>query len=305
MQKPQFDPNHVRIGITPTGWTNDDMPLLGNGTPYEQILSEAALAGFSGTSIGHNYPMDDPDLLREELSLRGLELSEPWTSTFFTTKQMREQTLASFEKQLEFMHRMGSREIVVAELGHAVHQQDVAVLPNKPVFEDSQWKALCEGLNDLGKIAQTKDMVMSYHHHVGTGVQTRDEVDRLMANTDPDLVHLLVDTGHMVYGGGDPLELIKTYGARIRHAHLKNIRESVLRESIREGRPFLNSVLAGVFTVPGDPEGAIDFVPILQALADRNYHGWLVVEAEQDPAKAHPLKYAKMARAYLRDVIGF
>jgi inosose dehydratase len=300
-RKPLFDRDAVRFGVTPTLWTNDDDPTLGDEIPFEQCVSEMALAGFSGCSVGHKFPRD-PAVLRPALELRGLSVSEPWASTYFTVQEMREATFDTFRRQLEFIKAMGGTDIVVAELGHSVHQLPVALLPNKPAFGDRQWADLVTGLNELGRIAADADMRLCYHHHMGTGVQTRAEVDRLMADTDPDLVHLLLDTGHITWSGDDPLALARDHAARIRHVHLKDIRRDVTEECKRVGLSFLDAVRAGVFTVPGD--GTIDFEPILRTLAESGYRGWLVVEAEQDPAKAHPLTYAKKARAYLREVTG-
>lgn len=298
-----FERGKVLLGITPTGWTNDDQPLLGDDIPFEQTISEIALAGFEGCSIGHKFPTNTGEL-RDALELRGLRVSEPWVSTYFTARGMERQTEERFLQQLAFIQELGGTDIVVAELGGAVHQQPVAVLPNRPPFTDANWKAVVDGLHRLGKLAADSGMRLCYHHHIGTGIQQRSEVDRLLASTDPELVHLLYDTGHCAYAGEDPLDLIETHAARVKHVHLKNIRQPVLEESIALGRSFLKSVEAGVFTVPGDTEGAIDFRPILAVLEEVAYEGWLVVEAEQDPAMANPLRYAKMARAYLAEVAG-
>ena len=294
-----FNREKVFLGITPTGWTNDDMPLLGDRTPFEQVVSEMALAGYQGCSVGHNFPTDIATL-KAALELRGLRVSEPWASTYFTVNEMEQQTVDNFRRQLEFIKVMGGTDLVVAELGHAVHQQPVALWANKPVFDDAQWDALVAGLHRLGTIAVEQGMRLCYHHHLGTGVQYRHEVDRLMSSTDPALVNLLFDTGHLYAAGDDPLDMARAYADRIKHVHLKDIRDDILKESQRLGRSFLDSMQAGFFTVPGD--GAIDFKPILQTLADAGFEGWLMVEAEQDPAKANPLLYAMKARKYLREI---
>lgn len=296
-----FERDQILVGITSTCWTNEDLPALGDDIPFEQCVSEVALAGFDGVSIGHKFPAD-PDELNAALRLRGLRVSEPWVSTYFTVHGMREATLAAFVRQLEFLQAVGGTDMVVAELGHAVHQQPVCLLPNQPVFDDGQWKAMTSGLNELGRLATERGMRLCYHHHMGTGVQTRADIDRLMADTDPGAVHLLLDTGHLTWAGDDPLAVIKDHADRIAHVHLKDIRPQVMRECTAGGHSFLQAVQAGVFTVPGD--GGIDFPTILGALADAGYRGWLVVEAEQDPARAHPLTYALKARAYLREVAG-
>jgi inosose dehydratase len=297
-----FDRDKVFLGITPTGWTNDDMPGLGDDIPFEQCVSEMALAGFEGCSVGHKYPKD-PRVLKAALELRGLRVSEPWASTLFTVAEMEERTVENFRQQMSFIKEMGGTDVVVAELGHAVHQQPVYVLANKPVFSDEQWGRMVEGLNRLGRMAAEEDMRLCYHHHMGTGVQTRAEVDRLMNDTDPEVVHLLFDTGHLYWAGDDPLDMAQAYADRIKHVHLKDIRKDVLDRCMERKLSFLESVIEGAFTVPGD--GVIDFQPIFRTLADAGYEGWLIVEAEQDPHKANPLEYAKKARPYLREVIGF
>ncbi len=296
-----FDRDKVYLGITPTGWTNDDMPGLGDDIPFEQCVSEMALAGFEGCSVGHKYPKD-PEVLKRELGLRGLRVSEPWASTLFTVAEMEDRTVEGFRRQMAFIKEMGGTDVVVAELGHAVHQQPVYVLANKPIFSDEQWGRMVEGLNRLGRMAAEEDMRLCYHHHMGTGVQTRAEVDRLMNDTDPEVVHLLFDTGHLYWAGDDPLDMARAYADRIKHVHLKDIRKDVLDHCMERKMSFLESVIEGAFTVPGD--GVIDFEPIFRTLADAGYEGWLIVEAEQDPHKANPLEYAKKARAYLRQVTG-
>ena len=296
-----FDRERVYLGITPTGWTNDDMPGLGDDIPFEQCVSEMALAGFEGCSVGHKYPKD-PEVLKRELGLRGLRVSEPWASTLFTVAEMENRTVEGFRQQMAFIKEMGGTDVVVAELGHAVHQQPVYVLANKPIFSDEQWGRMVEGLNRLGRMAAEEDMRLCYHHHMGTGVQTRAEVDRLMNDTDPEVVHLLFDTGHLYWAGDDPLDMARAYAERIKHVHLKDIRKDVLDSCMERKLSFLESVIEGAFTVPGD--GVIDFEPIFRTLADAGYEGWLIVEAEQDPHKANPLEYAKKARAYLGQVTG-
>jgi inosose dehydratase len=295
-------PERVRLGVTPTLWWNDDFPLIDIGIPFGQCVSEMALAGFQGCSIGHKYPKD-PAELKAALDLRGLRVSEPWTSTYFTINGMEQQTVENFEATIAFVKAAGGTELVVAELGGSSHVLPVALFANRPVFDDRQWGQLADGLNRLGKIAADHEMRLSYHHHMGTGVMTRAEVDRLMASTDPGLVHLLLDTGHLAFAGDDPIAAAQAYAGRIGHVHLKDIRPEVVRRVREEGLSFQQGIEDGVFTVPGD--GALDFVPVLDALGGADYQGWLVVEAEQDPAKANPLEYALKARAYLREVLGW
>ena len=297
-----LDREKVRLGVTPTLWWNDDFPSIDIGIPFGQCVSEMALAGFQGCSIGHKYPTD-PAVLKPALDLRGLQVSEPWVSTYFTISDMEQQTVDNFEDRLAFLKAVGGTDIVVAEFGGSSHLQPISLFANRPVFTDQQWDSLAGGLNRLGKLAAEAGMRLCYHHHMGTGVMTRADVDRLMDSTDPELVHLLLDTGHLAFAGDDPLAAARAHADRIKHVHLKDVRPEVLSQVLRENLSFQDAIEAGVFTVPGD--GAIDFVPVLQALADAGYQGWLVVEAEQHPAKANPLEYALKARAYLREVLGW
>ncbi|WP_369386442.1 myo-inosose-2 dehydratase [Streptomyces sp. CG1] len=298
----RLGPDKVKLGVCCTLWWNDDFPAIDAGISFGQAVSEMALAGFQGCSIGHKYP-SDAAALKTALDLRGLRVSEPWTSTYFTIGRMRHKTIAAFEETLAHVKALGGTELVVAEFGASSHLLPVDVFANRPVFTDAQWDALTSGLDELGKIAGSAGMKLSYHHHMGTGVMTRADVDRLMASTDPALVHLLLDTAHIAFAGDDPLELARAHADRIGHVHMKSIRPEVVSRVREEGLSFQEGVELGVFTVPGD--GAIDFRPILEVLADADYQGWLVVEAEQDPNKANPLEYAKKARAYLADVLGW
>jgi inosose dehydratase len=165
------------------------------------------------------------------------------------------------------------------------------------VLPDSAWPDFCSKLNAVARHLKKRGVRLAFHHHMGTVVQTEDEIDRLMAGTDED-VGLLLDTGHLVFAGGDPIAVARRHGARIAHVHCKDVRAAVLSDVRRDDRSFLRAVLDSVFTVPGD--GTIDFEAVLRALRPFGYSGWLVVEAEQDPAKAHPLTYARLGFANLR-----
>ncbi len=295
-----FEKSVIRLGIAPIAWTNDDMPELGAENTFEQCVSEMALAGFAGCEIGCKYPKD-PAVLKKALDLRGLTVANAWFSSFLTTKPYAE-TEAEFIRQCDFLKATGSERIGVSEQGHSIQGQDKPIFTAKYVMNDAEWKTLCEGLNSLGRIAKSKGMELVYHHHMGTVVQTAEETDRLMAGTSPDAVGLLFDTGHFAYSGEDPLAVAVKHAARIRHVHLKDIRPEKVKAVRDGGLSFLAGVRMGAFTVPGD--GAIDFPPIFQALSDAGYSGWMLVEAEQDPALANPLEYAIQARAYIKKAAG-
>lgn len=289
----------IKLAIAPIAWTNDDMPELGKENTFEQCISEMALSGFTGTEIGNKYPKD-PAILSSFLEPRGLSVASAWFSAFLTTKPF-EETAQEFIKHRDFLNAMGAKVIVVSEQGHSIQGQiDTPVFKEKPVFSDQDWDRLTTGLEKLGDLAAEKDMKIVYHHHMGTGVQTTEEIDRLMAETNPEKVSLLFDTGHLVFSGEDPIHVYKTHKERILHIHFKDIRESEMNQVKKTDMSFLSGVKLGVFTVPGD--GMIDFKPIWEEIEASHYSGWIVVEAEQDPAKANPFVYAKKAREYIKNV---
>jgi inosose dehydratase len=292
--------NGIRLAIAPIGWTNDDLPELGGEIPFEQCVSEMALAGFSGSEVGNKYPRD-PKVLNRALGIRGLTICNAWFSSFLTTRPYKE-VEAAFIKHRDFLYAVGARVIGAAEQGHSIQGKNKPVFDAKPDFSDKEWEKLCDGLNKLGKLAAKKGMRLTYHHHMGTGVQTAEEIDRLMENTDPGLLGLLYDTGHLVFSGEDHLGVLKKWIDRVGHVHLKDMRPAVRKKARKEKWPFLRAVKEGVFTVPGD--GCVDFEPVFKMLKKAKYQGWWVVEAEQDPAKANPLEYAVKARAYIREKAG-
>jgi inosose dehydratase len=292
---------NVRLAIAPIGWTNDDLPELGGQIPFEQCVSEMALAGFEGSEVGNKYPKD-PAVLNQALKLRGLTICNAWFSSFLTTKPYAE-VEAEFIQHRDFLHAVGARVIGAAEQGHSIQgRQDLAVFDHKPTFTDDEWQRLADGLNRLGGRAAEKGMRLTYHHHMGTGVQTAAEIDRLMESTDPEKLGLLYDTGHLVFSGEDYVGVLKKWIKRVRHVHLKDMRPARREQAVREKWSFLRAVKEGVFTVPGD--GGVDFDPVFKELKRAGYTGWWVVEAEQDPAKANPLEYAINARAYIKEKAG-
>jgi inosose dehydratase len=293
-------PKNIQLAIAPIGWTNDDLPELGGEIPFEQCVSEMALAGFTGSEVGNKYPRD-PKVLNKALGLRGLTICNAWFSSFLTTKPYKE-VEAAFIAHRDYLYAAGARVIGAAEQGHSIQGLNKPIFDAKPGYTDEEWDRLTGGLNKLGKKAAAKGMKLTYHHHMGTGVQTVAEIDRLMENTDPDLLGLLYDTGHLVFSGEDHLAVLNKWIKRIGHVHLKDMRPAIRRKAVKEKWSFLRAVKEGVFTVPGD--GSIDFVPIFAALKKARYSGWWVVEAEQDPAKANPLEYAIKARSYIREKAG-
>ena len=292
----------VKLGIAPIAWTNDDMPDLGKENTVEQCVSEMALAGFTGSEVGNKYPKD-PEVLKKALELRGVEICNQWFSSFLITKPF-EEVEKEFRAQLTFLKAMGSKIIGASEQSHSVQgQMETPVFGHKYVMNDEEWELLCTGLNKLGKIAKEEyGISLTFHHHMGTVVQTAEETARLMEGTDPEYVNLLFDSGHFAYCGEDPVAMVKKYVDRIKHVHLKDIRPDVVAKVKAEDMSFLAGVRAGAFTIPGD--GCVDFDSIFKVLEEADYTGYMVVEAEQDPAKANPLEYAIRARKFIAEKTG-
>lgn len=295
-----LDKNKVKLGIAPIAWTNDDMPDLGAENTFEQCISEMALAGFTGCEVGNKYPKDTA-ILKKALDLRGMQICNAWFSTFLTTKPY-EETEKDFIEHITFLKEMGAKVVGVSEQGHSIQGTDLSIFDDKYVMNDEEWDMLCTGLNKLGKVAKDMGITLTFHHHMGTVVQTEAEIDRLMENTDPELFNLLFDSGHLAYCGEDYMSVLKKYINRIKHVHLKDIRPDVIADVKANKESFLQGVRKGTFTVPGD--GVIDFAPIFDVLAENNYEGYVLVEAEQDPAIANPFEYAVKARKYIAEKAG-
>ncbi|MEN5017260.1 myo-inosose-2 dehydratase [Erwinia sp. Eh17-17] len=294
--------DNVRLAIAPIGWTNDDMPELGKENTFQQIVSEMALAGFTGSEVGSKYPRD-PAVLKPMLDIRGIEIVNAWFSTFFANGD-KAKTIDEFINHRDFLHAMGAKVIGCSEQSLSIQGTTKAVLEEKPEFTDEQWRLTTEGYNELAKLAAEKGMTVGLHHHMGTGIQTTAEVDRFMAETNDD-VYLLFDTGHAYYSEGSQeamLAILTRYLPRINHVHLKDVRDEVVAQVKSQKLSFLDGVKKGTFTVPGD--GVIDFDPVFKILDDFGYKGWMVVEAEQDPALANPFEYAVKARQYIREHAG-
>ncbi len=297
-----FDQKNVFLGIAPIGWCNDDMPELGAENTFQQIVSEMALAGFTGCEIGNKFP-SDPQALKKALDLRGMRVASRWFSSFLLT-QPYAQVEAEFYAQLDFLAAVGANRINVSEQSYSIQgQMDVPVLRDrKYVMNEGEWTRLCEGLDRLGALAVSRGFRLCYHHHMGTVVQTAAETEYLMEHTTPGRVWLCYDTGHFTFAGEDPMVVLKKYADRVGHVHLKDMRLPVVKQARDEGWSFLQAVRNGAFTVPGD--GGVQFDEVFRVLAASGYQGWLLVEAEQDPAKADPLEYAMKARTFIHEKTG-
>jgi inosose dehydratase len=277
----------VRLGTNPIGWSNDDLRELGGETPLETCLAEARLAGFGGIELGHKFPRDAA-ALRPILDRHHLALVSGWYSICLLERDAAAE-LEAMRPHIALLRALGCSVLILAETSNAIHGDRTAPLALRPVLTEAQWTLFETRLSALADAVTREGLTIAYHHHMGTVVQTEAEIDRLMSMTDPN-VGLLLDTGHAAFAGADPVALARRHRERIVHVHCKDIRPAVMQDALRGGWSFLDSVVAGVFTVPGD--GMVDFCTVLAELP--GYNGWLVVEAEQDPAKAHPLTYARM-----------
>ncbi|SFJ88389.1 myo-inosose-2 dehydratase [Thermoflavimicrobium dichotomicum] len=287
-----------QLGIHPINWVGEDVREHGDYYSYQEVMSDIASLGLTGTEMSRKFPKDIP-LLKKELAERGLILVTQWKSVLFSDASYRDQELRAYREHVLFLKEMGCQVISTAEIGGSLHWDPRRTPYEKEVarLSDKEWKSLAEGLNQAGEIAREYGMKLVYHHHGGTVVEQPEEIDRLMEMTDPELVYLLYDTGHAYYGGNDPLELLKKYYHRIGYVHLKDVRQDVLEQARTEGADFITCIRRGVFTVPGD--GAIDFKPIFQELVTRDYHGWALIEGEQDPTVHPPVQYAKKSLEYI------
>ena len=277
----------IRIGANPIGWSNDDMLEIGGDIPLEQCLDEAHAAGFVGMELGNKFPRDAAKL-KPILTAHGHALVSGWYSTELLVRDV-EAEMKAARQHIDLLKGMGCTVMIVAETSNAIHGDRAVPLSSRPVLARDAWKTFSGRLTEFAKRLQGEGLTAAYHHHMGTVVQSEADIDRLMA-TAGEALHLLLDTGHATWGGADPARLARHYKARIAHVHTKDVREAVMWESNRSDWSFLDSVLAGVYTVPGD--GLIDFVRVFREL--KGYSGWVVVEAEQDPKKANPARYAKL-----------
>ena len=250
----------ISLGIAPIGWTNDDMPDLGKENTFEQCISEMALAGFTGCEIGNKFPTDK-EVLKKALDLRGLTVCNQWFSTFLISKPF-EETANRFGEKLNSLKYLGAKVIGVSEQSYSIQGKNQPIFSGKHVMDDREWSLLCDGLNRLGKMAKDKQMKLTFHHHMGTVIQDEDEIDRLMTHTDPSLVSLLFDSGHLSFDKIDPVKILRKYSGRIGHVHLKDLRNDVVAESKAKHLSFLDGIRKGTFTVPGD--GDVDFKPIMR-----------------------------------------
>ena len=291
----------ILYGTNPIAWSNDDDQSLGADISLETCLNDCAAIGFDGIEKGHKFPTTVAGL-RAELDPRGLRFVSGWHSTNLLVNDV-ETEKAAMQPFLDVLKGMGCKVIIVCETSNAVHGADDVAVNDRPHLKDADWAAFGAGIEALAAFAASQGITLVYHHHMGTVVEAEWEIDRLMHETGPH-THLLLDTGHCFFGGGDPVRLARKHMGRVGHIHAKNIRPDILGQIREQGLSFLEGVRRGVFTVPGDADGIIDFAGVLQVASEHRYDGWLVIEAEQDPAVRPPVKYQTMGLRALKEIAG-
>ncbi|MCF1483028.1 MULTISPECIES: myo-inosose-2 dehydratase [Rhizobium/Agrobacterium group] len=287
----------ILYGTNPIAWSNDDDRTLGAHISLDQCLDETAKIGFDGIEKGHKFPQE-PAALKAVLEPRGLRYVSGWHSLNLLTNSIEDEK-AAMQPALDLLKAMGSKVIIVCETSNAIHGDDGKAVNDRPKLADSEWAAFGAGVEALAEFAASQGIALVYHHHMGTIVESEEEIDKLMANTGPH-AKLLLDTGHCLFGGGNPERVATNYMDRVGHIHAKNIRPVIAKQVRDEKLSFLEGVRRGVFTVPGDSEGGVNFPPVLKIAGEHGYEGWLVIEAEQDPDVRNPFDYQSLGLASLK-----
>ena len=288
----------IRFGTNPIAWANDDDQSLGAHIPTDRILREAAEIGFDGIENGHRWP-DDPEALRQLLGGHGLAFISGWYSLNLLTQPVAAEK-AAIQRHLDKLKHNGCAVCIVCETSNSIQGRDVA-LSQSPVLTAAAMRDFGAKVEELAEFTAAQGITLAYHHHMGTVVETPEEIDGFMAATGP-ATKLLFDAGHCYFGGhgADPAPVLRRYADRVAHVHAKNVRPEVMAKVRDTGVSFMDGVRAGVFTVPGDPEGGVDFAPLLRILKDSGYGGWIVIEAEQDPEERDPVHYQSLGLKTLK-----
>lgn len=289
----------ILYGTNPIAWSNDDDWSIGDHISLEDCLDDCRRIGFDGIEKGHKMP-DEGAALKAKLGEFGLRFVGAWHSTNILVNDIdtEKRNLKAF---IDFLKAAGGDHINACECSNTVHGNDRVAVNDRPIMSDAEWERFSRGYEALSAFATEQGVRMGYHHHMGTIIESPEDIDRFMAMAGPH-TRLLLDTGHAHFGGADPAELARRYMGRVTHIHAKNVRPAIMREVREQNLSFLEGVRRGAFTVPGDPEGCVDFAPVLKIAAEHGYSGWLVIEAEQDSAVRNPFEYQNMGFQALRDM---
>ena len=284
----------IKLGIAPIAWSNDDMPELGGDTPIEQCLEEASLAGFTGIELGGKFPRN-PGITNFLLNKYDLKMPGGWYGASLRGRSAKDEW-AAMQDHINLLKMVNADVFVFADVSGSIQGDQSRKLSTRPNMENAEFVEYCKKINEISNRLNDEGIPMSYHEHMGTIIQTENDIDRFMDNTN-DNTFLLYDTGHLLFAKANYERVLKNYVTKINHVHCKDIRKNILEKSLQNDLSFRDSFLDGVFTVPGD--GCIDYEPLFKTLYENNYEKWLIIEAEQDPKKANPLEYAKIGHNYL------
>lgn len=291
----------VRIGISLIAWQNDDLPELTSDFTIDGAMADAALIGYSGVERGRRMP-PDTEGLRAYLDRYGVSLCGGWCSGNLMTSTL-EGEKEAISQQVELFAALNAPCIVYAECSNTIQGQIDIPVSRRPKLDRGEVMTYAARLSELAKWSADKGMVLSYHHHMGSMIEDAEDIDWLMEGSSKELA-LLYDTGHLHFAGANLHAVLDKWGHRVHHVHFKDVRQPVIDRIRAEDGSFLDAVAGGAFTVPGDPEGCIDFQPITEKLKAMDYSGWIVVEAEQDPVKAAPFEYSKIGFQYINEICG-
>ncbi len=297
MKNKPLGAKQVRLAVAPIAWINDDIEELGNIYTVQQCVRESSEAGYVGLEAGRAFPAD-AEVLKPMLAKSGLVLASGWWSGGLRTGTLKNEK-ERMEDYLRLFNDCGAKIMFYGEVDGSIQAEELP-LSKRPTLSPEEFKSYGERLTELACYTQKRGVKLCFHHHMGTVVQSMNDVAMLMNNTGREL-GLLVDSGHIVFAGGNPVELVRKYTKRVVYVHCKDLRKKKLSVCIDEDWHFMRAVRAGVFTVPGD--GFINFDAFIGALAKVGYRGWIVVEAEQDPRLANPKQYAIMGREHLESLL--
>ncbi len=289
----------ILYGTNPIAWSNDDDQTIGAHLTLDNCLSDCRKIGFDGIEKGHKMP-EEGGALKAKLAAFGLRFVGGWHSTNLLVNDI-DTEKAALQSFIDMTKAAGGDHINACECSNTVHGNDGTAVNDRPIMNDAQWKRFSEGYEALSSYAAEQGVKMGYHHHMGTIIESAADIDRFMAMAGPH-TRLLLDTGHCTFGGANPKEVAEKYMDRVTHIHAKNIRPEIMKQVRSQNLSFLQGVRLGVFTVPGDPEGCVDFEPVLKVAADHGYSGWLVIEAEQDSAVREPFYYQNMGLKALKSI---
>lgn len=288
---------NIKLGISPIGWSNDDLVELGGETSLETFLKDAKELGFDGVELGNKFPKDKKEL-QKVLKAYDLELAGGWFSGNLLINSI-EKEKENLLKEIERRVFNNCSNIVYAECSNTIQTKAIA-LSKKPKLSEDELKKYAQAYSVLHDFAKENGVILAYHHHMGTIIQTAKEVDLFLKYSSKE-VGLTFDTGHFYFANANPLNELLKHKDRIHHIHFKDVRENIKQEALKKDSPFLEAVLNGIYTVPSD--GVIDFVSIVKVLKQMDYKGWIIIEAEQDPKKANPYIYSKKALEFICNLL--